>query len=99
MQADREAAEAELEARLQDACDSATQWKEAAERVAAEKAAAEAALAAAQAAAEAAAQAAEAAAADLRESSAHEAVRTVSCSAHVSASLSMYITLWLLRGM
>ena len=50
MQADRESLEAELSGRLREACDSATQWKEAAERVAAEKAEAEAALARAAAA-------------------------------------------------
>jgi len=43
VQADRDALETELSGRLQEACDSATQWKEAAERVAAEKAEAEAA--------------------------------------------------------
>ena len=68
----------ELEARLQDACDSATQWKEAAERVAAEKSQAEAALGAAQLAAGAEARQAEAAAADLQESSARQAVRSSS---------------------
>jgi hypothetical protein len=50
-QADRDAVEAELSGRLQEACDSATQWKEAAERVAAEKGDAEHAQAAAQLAA------------------------------------------------
>ena len=54
MQAEREAAEVELEGRLQEACDSATQWKEAAERVAAEKASAEGALACAHSAADSA---------------------------------------------
>ena len=42
-QADRDAVETELSGRLQEACDSATQWKEAAERVASEKGDAEAA--------------------------------------------------------
>ena len=49
-QANRDALEADLSGRLQEACDSATQWKEAAERVAAEKAEAEAAHAQAAAA-------------------------------------------------
>ena len=49
-QANRDALETDLSGRLQEACDSATQWKEAAERVAAEKAEAEAAHAEAAAA-------------------------------------------------
>jgi len=74
-QADREALEAELSRRLQEACDSATQWKEAAERVAAEKAEAE--TAHAQAAA---------ALADLQTSSSAQLVSTIISTSVTAAS-------------